>query len=108
MSTSENEQEMERHEQGWAGRRAQLHHSEKIWMAKYCVEHEFLVIDGNNPSGPRDTVASILVNQGTTPNVAVQEALEWIKRNWKQGGPFDITWYTTCGLVNATLRVFRV
>jgi hypothetical protein len=101
------ERDTERREPGWAGRRAQAHSSEKVWMAKYCVEHDFLLIDGNNPASSRDTVASILVNSGTTPNVVVREALEWIKRNWKQSGPFDVTWYTTGGLVNATLRDFR-
>ena len=80
-------------------------------MAEYCIEHDFLVREGKIPSATasptvRDTVASILVNQGTTPNVLVQQALTWIKTHWKLG-PFDITWYTTGGLVNATLHDFR-
>jgi hypothetical protein len=74
-------------------------------MGKYCIEHDFLV--RKNPAEPRDTVASILVNQGTTPNEVVHEALDWINKNWTEG-PFDITWYTTGGLVNATLHEFRV
>jgi hypothetical protein len=98
--------ELERHEQGWAARRAQMHTLQKQSMAKYYVEHDFLVID--SPASPRDTVASILVNQGTTPNVVVQEALAWMTRYWKQFGPFDVTWYTTSGLVMTTLRDFRV
>jgi hypothetical protein len=93
-------------EQGWSYRRAQMHTSQKEWMAKYCVEHELLVIDG--PAGSRDTVASILVIQGTTPNVVVREALDWMTRYWTQFGPFDVTWYTTSGLVMSTLRDFRV
>lgn len=91
--------------QGWGARRAKVHLSEKHSMGKYCIEHDFLV--RKNPAEPRDTVASILVNQGTTPNVVVVEALDWIKKNWEEG-PFDITWYTTGGLVNATLHDFRV
>jgi hypothetical protein len=91
---------------GWGGRRAKLHRQEKLWIAKYCMEHDFLVRKGSNPADPRDTVASILVNQGSTPNVAVQQALAWIKAHWSSG-PFDITWYTTGGLVNATLHDFR-
>ena len=96
----------ERSVQGWGGRRAKLHPDEKLWMAKYCIEHDFLVRKGTNPADSRDTVASILVNQGSTPNVVVQEALRWISSHWTSG-PFDVTWYTTSGLVNATLRDFR-
>src|SRR5208283_5558078 len=90
---------------GWGARRAKVHLPEKQSMGKYCIEHDFLV--RKNPAEPRDTVASILVNQGTTPNEVVHEALDWVKTNWGEG-PFDITWYTTGGLVNATLHEFRV
>src|SRR2546425_11543951 len=90
---------------GWGARRAKVHLPEKQSMGKYSIEHDFLV--RKNPAEPRDTVASILVNQGTTPNEVVHEALDWVKKNWDEG-PFDITWYTTGGLVNATLHEFRV
>ena len=96
----------ERTDQGWGSRRAKLHPEEKFSMAKYCIEHDFLVRRGTTPADSRDTVASILVNQGTTPNVVVQEALSWMKAHWA-AGPFDVTWYTTGGLVNATLHDFR-
>ena len=90
--------------QGWGARRAKVNLPEKQAMAKYCIEHDFLV--RKSPAEHRDTVASILVNQGTTPNEVVQEALRWIKKNWREG-PFDITWYATGGLVSASLHDFR-
>jgi hypothetical protein len=93
-------------EQGWGARRARQNPEEKISMAVYNAQHDFLVGEGKNPANERETVASVLVNQGTTPNVGVQHALAWIKANW-QSGPFDITWFTPGGLVNATLHDFR-
>jgi hypothetical protein len=93
-------------DESWGGRRAKLFPEEKGWMAAYCVEHDFLVRQGCDPSAPRDTVASILVNQGSTPDVVVKRALEWIRIHWPSG-PFDVTWYTPGGLVNATLHGFR-
>lgn len=96
----------ERVDETWGGRRAKLFPEEKRWMATYCVEHDFLVRKGSKPSDPRDTVASILVNQGSTPNVVVERALAWIGLHWSSG-PFDVTWYTPGGLVNATLHEFR-
>lgn len=104
--TRETERIIERTDQGWGSRRAKLHPNEKLWMARYCIEHDFLVRKGTTPADSHDTVASILVNQGTTPNVVVQEALNWMKAHWASG-PFDVTWYTTGGLVNATLHDFR-
>ncbi len=98
--------EVDQPDEGWGSRRAKLHPNEKFWMAKYCVEHDFLVRKGTTPADARDTVASILVNQGSTPNAVVREALQWIKSHWASG-PFDVTWYTTGGLVNATLHDFR-
>src|SRR5437016_177974 len=93
---------------GWAARRAKLHSNEKYRMVKYCVEHDFLLIPGRSSAAAvRDTVANVLVNGGTTPDLATSEALNWIDRNWRDGGPFDITWYTTSGLVTGTLQNFR-
>jgi hypothetical protein len=81
---------------------------EKHLMAKYYTNHDFLVPEGLNPeTDPREPVASILVNQGTTPNTVVVEALQWIERNQSRG-PFDITWYTPGHLIPNTLRLFRV
>jgi hypothetical protein len=98
--------EAEPPDQGWAGRRAKLYPDEKYWMAKYCIEHDFLVRKGTTPADARDTAALILVNQGTTPNTVVKEALQWMRSHWASG-PFDVTWYTPGGLVNATLHDFR-
>lgn len=76
-------------------------------MAEYYASHDFLVREGSNPEmEQRETVASILVNQGTTPNVVVVEALNWIKNNRGEVS-FDITWYTPGHLVPTTLRNFR-
>ncbi len=95
-------------EETWSARRGKDKPDEKRLMAEYCANHEFLVRKGSNPErDPRETVASILVNQGTTPNVVVEEALSWIAKN-PERGPFDITWYTPGHLVPSTLRSFRL
>lgn len=95
----------------WSARRARDKTDEKRLMAEDYAQHGFLVREGMSPeTAPRETVASILVNQGTTPNVVVRVALEWIEEN--QGfelsnTTFDITWYTPGHLVPNTLREFR-
>ena len=91
----------------WSARRAKLRRADKQLMARHCASHSFLVREGLNPeTDPRETVASILVNQGTTPNIVVEEILYWVEKN--QGrGPFDITWYTPGHLIPTTLRSFR-
>ena len=37
-----------------------------------------LLQEGANPADSRDTAASFLVNQGTSPNAVTQEGLQWI------------------------------
>ena len=86
ISSLDSEQE----ERGWGARRAKSNREGKLAMAEYCIEHDFLVRESKAPlatASPtvRDTVASILVNQGTTPNVVVQQALTWLKTHWKLG-----------------------
>lgn len=106
------EPEPQEYDKGWAARRARLYVEQKTWMARYCVQHDFLVPLGGNPAHSRDTVASVLVNQGTTPNLVVAETLDWVRQTYasKPGlphAPPDITWYTTSGLVTATLHDVR-
>jgi len=92
----------------WSTRRANNGEDEKRLIASYCAAHDFLVRPGCSPeTDDRDTVASVLVNQGTTPNVVVEEALAWISAN-STGTSFDITWFTTGSLVPSTLRQFRL
>jgi len=77
-------------------------------MAHYFANHDFLLQEGANPAvDPRETAASILINQGTGPNVVVQESLHWIEDH-AQDGPFHITWYSPGALVPATLHDFRL
>ena len=91
----------------WSTRRAKLQTDTKRLIARYCANHDFLVRRGCSPeTEDLDTVASVLLNQGTTPNVAVEEAIAWISAN-SIGISFDITWFTTGSLVPATLRQFR-
>jgi hypothetical protein len=95
------------YEEGWSARRAKHNANEKRLMADYFPMHDFLVKPGSNPErDAREQVASVLVNQGTTPNLVVEEVLAWIKDNASEG-PFTITWYTPGALVPATLRKFR-
>jgi hypothetical protein len=78
-------------------------------VAEYFVMHDFLVRDGVSPeSATRETAASILVNAGTTPNEVVKAALQWMKEEWRERGPFSVTWYTGNALVAATLQEYRV
>lgn len=96
-----------RFEETWSARRAKHMPDEKKLMAEYCARHDFLVRENSNPETDlRETVASILVNQGTTPDIVVKEALRWIE-NHQDRGPFHITWYTPGNLVPGTLRSFR-
>ena len=91
----------------WAARRDRLRIDEKRLMAAYCARHDFLVPEGLNPeTDHRETIASILVNQGTTPHTVVKEVLGWIRDNQRLG-PFDITWYTPGTLIPSTLLAFR-
>jgi hypothetical protein len=86
----------------WSGRRARQETDQKRAMGRYFANHDFLV---NTDTNSRTTVASILVNQGTTPNVVVEEALSWVKQqNWTP----DITWYTPGSLVPGNLRSLRL
>lgn len=95
-------------EVSWSAHRALHGPDKKLTIAQYFACHDFLVVEGNNPETDlRESVASILVNQGTTPNVVVKEALDWIKTNFDRG-PFFLTWYTPGHLVPATLRSFRL
>lgn len=99
-----------RFENTWSSRRARLNREEKYLMAKHFMEHYLLIPWGENPvTARREPVALILVNQGTTPNIVVKEALEWVKKKQEEerSQSFDITWYTPGSLVPATLRKFR-
>lgn len=76
-------------------------------MAIHFVTHEFLVGEGMSPdTDPREPVASIIVNQGTTLNVVVREVPNWVADNPRLG-PFNLTWYTPGALIPATLREAR-
>jgi hypothetical protein len=94
----------------WSASRAEIKLDEKTEIAKYFCGHDFLVGENQSPESGRDTVASILVNQGTTPNRVVLEVLQWIEEQDKQEAsqkPFFLTWYTPGHLVPTTLRTFR-
>jgi hypothetical protein len=89
----------------WSASRVQINADEKAAMASDFVRHYFLVPPGpGNPEGVRETVASIIVNQGTTPTRVVEAALEWIKA---QRGRYFLTWYTPGSLVPTILKKFR-
>jgi hypothetical protein len=94
----------------WSASRAEIKLDEKTEIAKYFCKHDFLVGENQSPESGRDTVASILVNQGTTPNRVVLEVLQWIEEQDKHESsqkPFFLTWYTPGHLVPTTLRLFR-
>lgn len=94
-------------EETWSARRVRHKPDEKLLMAEYFANHKFLVPEGISPeTDARETVASIIVNQGTTPNVVVGEALRWIASNQNRE-LFHITWYTPSTLVPGTLRYHR-
>jgi hypothetical protein len=95
------------HYEDWSASRAQTSIDEKVLMAKFFARHHFLVREGHSPEEPRETVASIILNHGTTPNSVLQEALHWIKVNNKQSGPFFLTWYTPGHLIPTTLKDLR-
>jgi hypothetical protein len=92
----------------WSELQARERPDEKRLMGRYCAAHDFLVRPGRNPeTDPREKLASILVNNGTTPEMALKECLEWILHNHDTRGPFDLTWYTTGTLVPSTLKTYR-
>ncbi len=91
----------------WSALNAEHRPEEKRLMGCHCAAHNFLVPkDGNPEKDPREKLASVLVNGGTSPTMAVEECLEWIVAN-QDRGPFDVTWYTTSSLVPAKLRDYR-
>jgi hypothetical protein len=111
----------------WSASRFNKHPEEKEAMARYFAEHEFLVpssamesqnssLDpvsrhhsgsfGGSLAVKRDTVASIIANQGTSPNQVVKSALTWIEEH-QDLGPFFLIWYSPGHLVPETLRQFR-
>lgn len=99
--------------EGWSARRAAVAASEKAAMAQHFVSHDLFVGDGQTPRDDREiTAAKIIVNPGTTPNIVVKQALEWVKteveNNPAYAGAPHITWYTPGSLVPATLLDFRV
>jgi len=95
------------HQETWAASRAHVQRDEKLLMATHFAEHDFLLQPATNPAtADRENTASILVNQGTGPNIVVDASLTWIKENAGQG-PFHITWYSPGALVPATLFDFR-
>ena len=75
-------------------------------MGVYFARHDFLVADGVSPERPRESVASVFANQGSTVNIVVRNTLDWI-RGSPDSGPFTITWFTPSALVPATLRRSR-
>jgi hypothetical protein len=76
-------------------------------MAQHFASHDFLLQDGANPAADsRENAASFVVNQGTGPNVVVDECMKWIEEH-ASAGPFHITWYSPSALVPATLFEFR-
>lgn len=92
----------------WSACRTKSKADEKTLMAQHFASHDFLLPEGQNPEGARETVASIIVNQGTSPDRVVREALEWILHKENQDrGPFFLTWYTPGHLVPTTLKSFR-
>ncbi|HET6980319.1 MAG TPA: hypothetical protein VFI24_28550 [Pyrinomonadaceae bacterium] len=94
-------------QQTWAASRAELQKVQKELMAKHFADHDFLLPHDEDPAtGPRQTAASILVNQGTTPNVVVRYCLEWVATH-STDRPFHITWYSPGSLVPASLHEFR-
>jgi hypothetical protein len=94
-------------ENGWSTARSLVRPAEKDLMAGWFVDHEFLVPEGANPEGQRETVASILVNAGTTPNIVVERALAWVDENTKHRGPFFLNWYTPGHLIPTAMREYR-
>ena len=95
-----------KHPESLSARREKLHKKEKEAMGVYFSRHDFLVEDGENPEDPRESVASVFANQGTTVNIIVRSVMDWIRKSPK-AGPFMITWFTTSALVQATLRKAR-
>lgn len=96
-----------RYSEAWWSARADQDVEEKALMADYFVDHHFLVPIGQRSGSSRETVASILVNSGTTPNSIVEKALSWIVDNKKKGRPYFLTWYTPGHVVPTTLSHFR-
>jgi hypothetical protein len=95
------------HPETWAASRARIQQEEKLLMAQYFASHDFLVQKKQNPvADARENTASFLANQGTGPNVVVEESLKWIEGHAKEG-PFHMTWYSNGALVPATLFEFR-
>jgi hypothetical protein len=95
----------------WSAFRQKANLAEKIALARYFVDHHFLI--NSSPERPRTRrsamrrtrVASIIVNGGTTPNVVVGEILHEVKEQTRSE-PFFLTWYTPGLLVPRTLRDF--
>lgn len=96
----------ETHFEDWSAARALTNIEEKILMAKFFARHHFLVREGKSPEDARETIASIILNHGTTPNSVLKEALQWVKDN-KTSGPYFLTWYTPGHLIPTTLMEIR-
>lgn len=94
----------------WSSVRSELQSNEKRLMGEYFALHDFLVPLGSNPElVQRDTVASILVNQGTTPNIVVEETLKWVVE-YTEGGTLNtlnLTWHSPGAGVATTLQKVR-
>ena len=95
-----------KHPESLSARKEKLKKSEKEAMGAYFTTHDFLVAQGASAEEPREAVASVFVNQGTTVNIAVRSVLDWIRKT-PTAGPFTVTWHTTSALVPATLRRAR-
>jgi len=105
--TSNVDQINEIHSENWAASRTHLMEDDKELMADYFVRHDFLRPSGQSSEATRETVASMIVNQGTTPACIVTKALEWIVKNKEIGRPYFLKWYTPGHVIPATLSRFR-
>lgn len=90
----------------WAASRAQEKEGEKEIMAEYFANHDWLVRESPGAS-LRETVAAVLVNQGTSPAVVARQALRWIEEHAVDNAVFHVTWYSPGALVPAALHEFR-
>jgi hypothetical protein len=92
--------------EAWSTRQSYQKADEKQLMGAYFAAHDFLVSEAaDSETAPRQTVASIVANNGTTGNTVGLEVLEWALA---QRDSFDLTWFTTGSVLPATLRKFKL
>jgi hypothetical protein len=90
----------------WSASRAHINTTQKMLMGRYFAIKDFLVPFGKTSAQERDTVASIIVGLGTTPNTVVEECIKML-REYKSSTPIFLTWYTPGHLIPATLKSYR-